>query len=115
MFVTALDVPHGPVDEAWPFTIPAVAQLGREALRFDTAVTFLVGPNGAGKSTIIEAISEAYGIEVRGGHAGRRYATPRPTSRLGSMLRLKMAKDEAAKRGRRGRGFFLRAETALGM
>jgi len=40
---------------AYPFNIPALAEL--ERLKFDRAVTFLVGENGSGKSTLIEAIA----------------------------------------------------------
>ncbi|MDO9455691.1 hypothetical protein [Nocardioides sp.] len=34
--------------DAWPMTIPAVAQLAREGLDLPRGVTFLVGENGSG-------------------------------------------------------------------
>jgi predicted ATPase len=47
----------GPGDlDRWPFTVPAVAQLVDEPLRFAAPLTFLVGDNGSGKSTIVEAV-----------------------------------------------------------
>ena len=46
---------------AWPFTIPAVAQLvGEGGLEASPGVTFLVGENGSGKSTLIEAFAAVY-------------------------------------------------------
>jgi predicted ATPase len=51
---------------AWPYTIPAVAQLIAEGgLDLPPGITFLVGENGSGKSTLMEAIAELY---PRGGH-----------------------------------------------
>jgi predicted ATPase len=46
---------------AWPFTIPAVAQIIADG-GFDLpgGVTFLVGENGSGKSTLIEALAVSY-------------------------------------------------------
>ena len=47
--------------EAWPFTIPAVAQLISEGgLEIPAGVTFLVGENGSGKSTLVEAMAAIY-------------------------------------------------------
>jgi predicted ATPase len=62
----------GGVPAGWPFDLPAVAQLRQGGLRLDRPVTFLVGENGTGKSTLIEALAAAYGMDVRGGHGGRR-------------------------------------------
>ncbi|HET7380727.1 MAG TPA: hypothetical protein VFJ24_11845 [Gaiellales bacterium] len=46
---------------AWPFTIPAVAQLIAEGgLEIPAGVTFLVGENGSGKSTLVEALAAVY-------------------------------------------------------
>jgi predicted ATPase len=97
----------------WPFTVPAVAAMRREAMSFDRPVTFLVGENGSGKSTIVEGIAEAYGADVRGGHIGRRYASPGTKGPLGSALQLDYVTGTNMRR--RPRGFFLRAETAYGV
>lgn len=51
---------------AWPFTMPAVAQLIREGIDFAPGITFLVGGNGAGKSTLVEEIAMAYGLSPEG-------------------------------------------------
>lgn len=99
----------------WPFDVPAVEQLVRDGLAFTRPVTFLVGENGSGKSTLVEALAEAYGVDVRGGHAGRRYASPLPKGELGERMRLDRGVAGRGMRGRAARGFFLRAETALGM
>ncbi len=46
---------------AWPFTIPAVAQVITEGgLDLAPGVTFLVGENGSGKSTLVEALAAIY-------------------------------------------------------
>ena len=46
---------------AWPFTIPAIAQIVRDGgLDIVEGVTFLVGENGSGKSTIVEALAAIY-------------------------------------------------------
>ncbi|HEV2360156.1 MAG TPA: AAA family ATPase, partial [Acidimicrobiales bacterium] len=88
MFITRLHVPEELVEATWPFDLPAVRPLVGAGLTLDKPVTFLVGANGSGKSTLIEAIAEAYGIDVRGGHAGRRYSSNLPRGLLGSALRL---------------------------
>lgn len=105
-----------PVPDEWPFTVPAIRQLAERGIRFDTPVTFLVGENGTGKSTLVEALAEAYGIDVRGGHGARRYASHLEKSRLGAGLRLEMGSGGRGMRGsRNAKGFFLRAETAMGV
>jgi predicted ATPase len=46
---------------AWPYAIPAVAQLIAEGgLDIDPGVTFVVGENGSGKSTLVEAFAAVY-------------------------------------------------------
>ena len=50
---------------AYPFSIPAVAKLGR--LELSPSVTFLVGENGSGKSTLIEALAIKAGFNPEGG------------------------------------------------
>ena len=93
---------------AWPFTIPAIAKLGR--LEFAPAVTFLVGENGSGKSTLLEAIARKAGFPPRGGSKNFRSEEAAAASegideRLPAALRL--ARGPRRERG----GFFLRAET----
>lgn len=88
---------------AYPFTIPAVANL--ERFEFNEGITFLGGENGSGKSTLIEAIAILAGFNPEGG--SKNFATRlRPSeSSLHSGLRL-------ARGVRREKsGFFLRAET----
>jgi predicted ATPase len=110
--------PHAPGDEPdprrWPFTLPPVAQLMRDGLRLTKPVTFLVGENGSGKSTLVEAIAEAYGADVRGGHIGRGYASDQQRSPLGAQLRLERGPAGRGMVGTRPRGYFLRAETSYG-
>ena len=96
----------------WPFQIEAVKQLVEEELRFTKPVTFFVGENGSGKSTIVEAIAEAYGLDARGGRAGRKYVNDRPKTPLGACLQIEGSDLPVFQRQRRG--YFLRAETAFG-
>ena len=63
----------------WPFTIPAVAEMG--SLAFDQPVTFLAGENGSGKSTILEAIAIACGCPAEGGASNRTLTGPRQPPR----------------------------------
>jgi predicted ATPase len=92
----------------WPFTVPAVVALAQSGLDFERPVTFFVGENGTGKSTIVEAIAEAFKIDVRGGHGGRRYASIEPVGVLSPLIRLL----PPAGARRKTKSFFLRAETA---
>jgi predicted ATPase len=58
--------PAADVDpEVYPFSIPAVRELG--VLEPHPDVTFFVGENGAGKSTVLEAIAVALGLPAEGG------------------------------------------------
>jgi predicted ATPase len=100
-----------PASAGWPFDLGVVRQLAERGIAFDAAVTFLVGENGSGKSTIVEAIAEAYGADVRGGHVRQKYSPSDAKGPLGSVLRLELDRTGA----RRPRGFFLRAETAYGV
>lgn len=107
----------GPAD-AWPFDVPAVRMLTEEGLTLTAPVTFLVGENGSGKSTVVEAIAEGFGLDARGGRAGRKYVNDRPKTPLGEAIRLDYT--SAGSRMQTGprskkRGFFLRAETAFGL
>ncbi len=94
--------------QAWPFDLPAVAQLVREGLDLAPGVTFLVGENGSGKSTLVEGIAQAYGLSPEGGSTGSRHSTRVSESPLGMALVLR--RGLAASRW----GFFLRAETMHG-
>lgn len=98
----------------WPFTLPPVAQILHHGLTLDQPVTFLVGENGSGKSTIVEAIAEAYGVDVRGGHTGRRHASAVEKSQLSREIRLDWTKAGLRMVGRKANGYFLRAETSYG-
>jgi predicted ATPase len=101
--------------QGWPFTLALVRQIADEGLAFVRPVTFLVGENGSGKSTLIEAIAEAYGVDVRGGHTGRRYNNAPAKGPLGQAIELVRTSVGSRMTGRRTQGFFLRAETALGV
>jgi predicted ATPase len=115
MIITAVEASgNEPGDAGWPFTLAPVAQLMRDGLRFTKPITFLVGENGSGKSTIIEAIAEAYGADVRGGHIGRQYATQGEKGVLGQAIRLRRTKTGSRLVGSKPRGYFLRAETSYG-
>jgi predicted ATPase len=114
VFVSRLHVPEELVAPGWPFDLPVVRRLVGGGLRLGAPVTFLVGDNGTGKSTLVEGIAEAYGVDVRGGHAGRRYASSMPKGPLGEALRLTLTRGHDGT-GRRGKGYFLRSETALGV
>ncbi len=88
---------------AYPFSIPAIAQLGR--LDLDPSVTFLVGDNGSGKSTLVEAIAICAGFNPEGGTKNFRTALRPSESELHHHLRL--VRGVRREKG----GFFLRAET----
>ena len=94
--------------QAWPMSVPAVAQLVADGLDLAPGVTFLVGENGSGKSTIVEGIAMAYGLGPEGGSTGSQHTTRASESPLGAVLRLQRGLGS-------GRwGFFLRAETMHG-
>jgi predicted ATPase len=122
MFVSSVSVEPGRIDadarDRWPFTIPCVAAMAGDKMELRQPVTFLVGENGSGKSTLIEAIAEAYGLDARGGRAGRKYGNNRPKTPLGQVLRLELTREGTRmKTGSRARqkGYFLRAETTFGL
>ena len=96
------------VPDAWPATVPAVAQVLREGLDLPPGVTFLVGENGSGKSTLIEGVAGAYGLGLEGGQRQSLHRTHASESDLHESLRVV--------RGTGGTrdGFFLRAETMHG-
>jgi predicted ATPase len=92
-----------PDAKAYPFTIPAIRQMGE--LDLDAAVTVFVGDNGSGKSTLIEAIAVAAGFNAEGGSRNFNFKTRGSESQLHACLRLV----RGVKRPRDG--FFLRAES----
>jgi predicted ATPase len=121
MFVSSVSVEQELVSDAergqWPFSTPCVAAIARDGLELTRPVTFLVGENGSGKSTLVEAIAEAFGLDARGGRAGRKYGNSRDKTALGKVLRLGLTHDGAKmKTGPRSKrkGYFLRAETTFG-
>ncbi|MDT3397339.1 AAA family ATPase [Streptomyces sp. B1866] len=103
----------------WPFTVPCVAQLLDDGLRFTHPVTFLVGDNGSGKSTLVEAIAESFTLDAYGGRLARLRGRPDPVKTpLGEVLRADTTSAGArmlAGPRRNKKGFFLRAETAFQM
>jgi predicted ATPase len=119
VIVSRIDVPNPPADRSvWPFDVPCVDALVRHGLDLTAPVTFLVGENGSGKSTLVEAIAEAYGLDARGGRAGRKYANTRPKTPLGELLRLDLTAAGARMVGgprTKRKGYFLRAETLFGL
>jgi predicted ATPase len=92
-----------PSFDEYPFSLPAVRNLGEITLR--APVTFLVGENGSGKSTLLEAIASSWGFNPEGGSRNFLFATRPSESGLHESLQLV--------RGHRrpGDGFFLRAES----
>ena len=104
-FLRDLRLGHVPKDAAtaFPFTIPAIKNLGR--LELHPGVTFFVGENGSGKSTLIEALAIKAGFNAEGGTKNFWFAARPSESNLSHHL--------VVWRGvRRERGgFFLRAET----
>ncbi len=95
--------------DAWPATIPAIAQLIRHGeLEFAPGLTFLVGENGSGKSTLLEGIATAYGLPPEGGSSNGGRSTRPSESPLSHWLRIE--RSPSAPRW----GFFLRAETMHG-
>lgn len=98
--------PRRPPDtSAWPFTIPAVAQIIRDGgLDIAPGVTFVVGENGSGKSTLVEALAAKY---PRKGFENPYVAVTGPGgdgSPLQANIKLSLHKHASPA------GFFLRAE-----
>jgi len=88
--------------DSYPFTIPAVREMGLLVPHPD--VTFFVGENGAGKSTILEAIAVALGLPAEGGPRSV-YRDQQEASPLHRMLRLAKGWRQPAF------SYFLRAES----
>jgi predicted ATPase len=88
--------------DAYPFSIPAVRDLG--VLEPHPDVTFFVGENGAGKSTVLEAIAVALGLPAEGGNRSVLRAQ-QETSPLHGHLKLVKGFRQP------GSSYFLRAES----
>ncbi len=99
----------------WPWTVPAIAEIAARGVRLNSRIVILMGANGSGKSTLLEAIAEGYGLDVRGGHGGRKYASALEKSPLGEAILLDRTPAGAGMTKRNAKGFYLRAETAFGM
>lgn len=116
MLIEGVQVKPALVEEGvWPWTIPAVAELAARGVRLNSDIVILMGANGSGKSTLLEAIAEGYGLDVRGGHGGRKYASTVETSPLGEAIMLDRTPAGSGMTRRNAKGFYLRAETAFGM
>ncbi|MET0191088.1 MAG: AAA family ATPase [Pseudonocardia sediminis] len=99
------------IDEsAWYWSLPPVAQLRAEGLRFTTPVTVLVGENGAGKSTLVEAIATAWESSLTGAQ-GRHWSAGVSAEDADLSRHLGLRGD----RGRPHGGCFLRAEAMHGL
>jgi predicted ATPase len=107
--LTSLELQHGRIADptAYPFTVPAIANL--RSLEFSRdRLTFFVGENGSGKSTLLEAIALSYGLSLEGGNRNFVFDANLPsadTYPLSRALRL------GFRPARTGEGFFFRAET----
>jgi predicted ATPase len=97
-------IPHGEA-ERFPFSVPAVANLG--TLELTSPVTLLVGENGSGKSTLLEGLAAATGLPTVGAESADRDPTLAQQRKLGRTLALGWKR-------RTHRGFFLRAEDFFG-
>jgi predicted ATPase len=92
-------------DTGFPFSVPTIGSLSR--IELDTPVTLLVGENGSGKSTFLEALAIAARLPVIGSSRLESDPTLAAQRRLADRLHLTW-------RGRKHRGFFLRAEDFFG-
>jgi predicted ATPase len=116
VLIEGVQVKPALVDEGtWPWTVPAVAEIAARGVRLTSDIVILMGANGSGKSTLLEAIAEGYGLDVRGGHGGRKYASALEMSPLGEAIMLDRTRAGSGMTRRNAKGFYLRAETAFGM
>ena len=101
--VAAGDRPYDP--DAWPFALPAVAQVLSNGLEVAPGVTLLVGENGSGKSTLVEAIAAIY--PRRGAQSQENLLGPGPSGEDSPLSRHLRAETHPMASPH---GFFLRAE-----
>jgi len=99
--------PRADIDyDSYPFTIPAVRDMG--VLEMHPDVTFFVGENGAGKSTVLEAIAVALGLPAEGGPR----SVHRPQQEVSPLQQhLKLVKGARQSR----HAWFLRAESMFNL
>lgn len=116
MLIERVRVKPAAVDaDQWPWAVPAIGDLAARGVQLNSSIVILVGANGSGKSTLLEAIAEGYGLDVRGGHGGRKYASDLDKSPLGEAIMLDRTGAGSRVTRRNAKGFYLRAETAFGM
>jgi len=102
-YIRSISLTEGFDPGAFPFSIPAVANL--YDLDFHQDVTFFVGENGSGKSTVLEAIAIAMGFGAQGGTKNVRLDDPGDISELHNFLRVRKSYEYPKD------GYFLRAES----
>jgi predicted ATPase len=91
----------------FPFSVPVIAGLAGQRLRFDQPVTIIIGDNGSGKSTLLEALACAIGSITVGSAPVERDASLQAMRRLAYTMRLVWTRKTK-------RGFFLRSEDFFG-
>ena len=97
-----------PDADAWPLTVPAVAQILRDGLELTPGATVLVGENGSGKSTVLEVLAAALGLNAEGGSVSSRHSTrPSEPGHLDLIVERSPGADRWA--------YFLRDETLHGL
>jgi predicted ATPase len=102
--------PGNPADpDAWPATVPAVAQILASGLELAAGLTVLIGENGSGKSTVVETLAEACGLNPQGGSALGGYRTAASEPGLGSHFIVERSPV------RPHWSYFLRADTMHGL
>jgi predicted ATPase len=95
-------------DEAFPFSVPAIATI--ERLSLDQPVTLLAGDNGSGKSTLLEATAAAMGFAAQGGELDRLGELPAVPRDVLNDIRVPILAPVLSRTKPRN-GYFLRAES----
>lgn len=102
-------------ERSWADSLAMAKSLQTQKLEFRSPIIVICGANGSGKSTLVEAIADAAGMDVRGGHGNRTKGLARPQDvPLGPRMTIRGTLGLSLKR-KGNDGFFLRAETAAGM
>lgn len=95
--------------DAYPFSVPAVRNLGEIAIR--SRICLLAGENGTGKSTLLEAVAAHYGFGREGGNRNFKNDSTESNHSIDPLVKaLRLSFDI-----RTGAGFFLRAESFFNM